>query len=258
MDCLARSRGKVYSLVPCQCTTDLLNKMKQDADWQAVSDSYDPLKLLKLLKLIKKFILKQSDNQCKIDIVIEQLKLLLAYWQDDGVTNASYYDRFKTRVDVAEHIGVSFDIPDLWDWKLQELYSSDYELLSDTVKETKVKEDIKQAFLACLFFITSNDKKHSQLKKTMAKDHAKSNTEAYPSSCHAALTLMNDFKPLLIKGAASVAAQGTAFAQKQKQKVAETPANECNYNKEYFTDKECHNCGKKGILQDVVPTRKAR
>jgi hypothetical protein len=59
-DCLVRSRGKVYSLVLGQCTTVLLNKMKQDADWQAVSDSYDPLKLL---KLIEKYILKQSDNQ---------------------------------------------------------------------------------------------------------------------------------------------------------------------------------------------------
>jgi hypothetical protein len=31
-DCLVRSRGKVYSLVLGQCTTVLLNKMKQDAD----------------------------------------------------------------------------------------------------------------------------------------------------------------------------------------------------------------------------------
>ncbi len=57
-DCLVRSRGKVYSLVLGQCTTVLLGKMKQDADWQAVSDSYDPLKLL---KLIEKLFLKQSD-----------------------------------------------------------------------------------------------------------------------------------------------------------------------------------------------------
>ncbi len=143
------------------------------------------------------------------------------------MTNASYYNQFKTRVDLAEHIGVSFDNPDLWDWKSQELYDTDYELLLDTVKEAKVKEDIKQSFLAYLFFINSNNKKHSQLKKTVAKDHAKGSTEAYPSSCHAALTLMNNFKPLVIKGAALVAAQGTAFAQKQNQRVAGTPATEC-------------------------------
>ncbi len=49
-DRLVRSRGKVYSLVLGQCTTVLLDKMKQDSDWQTVSDSYDPLKLLKLIE----------------------------------------------------------------------------------------------------------------------------------------------------------------------------------------------------------------
>ena len=126
------------------------------------------------------------------------------------MTNTAYYDRFKTRVDVAEHIGVSFDNPVLWDLKSQELY------LADATKESKVKDNAKQAFLAYLFFINSNDKKHSQLKKTVANDHAKGDIEAYPSSCHAALMLMNDFKPLVIKGTAPVAAQGTAFAQKKQ------------------------------------------
>jgi len=87
-DCLVKSQGKVYSLVLGQCTTVLLVKMKQDSDWQVVSDSYDPLTLL---KLIEKIILKQSDNQCKIGIIMEQLKLiLLAYCQDDGVRNVEY------------------------------------------------------------------------------------------------------------------------------------------------------------------------
>ena len=88
-DRLVRSRGKVYSLVLGQCTTVLLDKMKQDAAWQGVSDSYNPLQLLQLLE---KIILKQSDNKYKIAIIMEQLKLLLMYRQDDGVTNAAYYN----------------------------------------------------------------------------------------------------------------------------------------------------------------------
>ena len=104
-DRLVRSRGKVYSLVLGQCIMVLLDKMKQDAEWQGDSDSYNPLQLL---QLIEKIILKQSDNQYKIAIIMEQLKLLLAYRQDDGVTNTAYYDRFKmTRVDVAESTLVS-------------------------------------------------------------------------------------------------------------------------------------------------------
>jgi hypothetical protein len=73
---------------------------------------------------------------------------------------------------VAEHIGVSFDNPVLWEWKSQELFSVSYDLLSDAIKEAKVKEYVKQAFLAYLFFSNSNNK-HSQLKKTVANDHAK-------------------------------------------------------------------------------------
>jgi hypothetical protein len=46
------------------------------------------------------------------------------------------------------------------------------------VKQAKVKEDVKQAILAYLFFVNSNGKKHSQLKKTKANNHAKGNVEA--------------------------------------------------------------------------------
>ncbi len=99
------------------------------------------------------------------------------------MTNAAYYDWFKTRVDVAEHIGVSFDNPVLWDWKSQELYAVGYDMLADPVREAKVKEDVKQAFLAYLFFINSNDKKHSQLKKTVANDHAKGEGISQQLSC---------------------------------------------------------------------------
>ena len=82
----------------------------------------------------------------------------------------------------------------------------------------------------------------------MANDHAKRDIKAYPSSCHAALTLMNDFKQLVIEGTALVAAQHTAFVQKKKGTGAVLPdaGTKCNYNMEYFADKECHNCGKKG------------
>ena len=138
---------------------------------------------------------------------------------------------------MAEHIGVFFD--NLVDWKSQELYGVSYDSLSDPVREAKVREDVKQAFLAYLFFINSNsnkNKKHSQLKKTVANDHAKGYREAFPSSCHAALTLINDFKQLIIKGPAPVAAQGTAVAKKQKGAGTLATGTECTYNKELVTE----------------------
>ena len=52
-----------------------------------------------------------------------------------GPMNAVYYIRFKTRVDVAEPIGVSFNNLVLWEWKSQELYSVSNDLLSDSNKK---------------------------------------------------------------------------------------------------------------------------
>ncbi len=59
---LKKSRGKIYSLLLGQCTQVLVDKMKQDADWVKISGLFDPTLLF---KLIKKFVLKQSDNQYK-------------------------------------------------------------------------------------------------------------------------------------------------------------------------------------------------
>jgi hypothetical protein len=81
---------------------------------------------------------------------------------------------------------------------------------------------------------------------------------AFPSSCHAALTLMNDFKPSIIEGLALVTAQGTAFAQKQKGAGTLATGTECTFNKEYFADKECHTCGKKGHPARCCPQKKGK
>jgi hypothetical protein len=94
---LKKSRGKVYSLLLGKCQV-LVDKIEKDADWVTISESFDPSILF---KLIKKFALKQSDNQYKMVVLVaEQLSILL-FCQDDQVGNAVYYDCFTTRVEVA-------------------------------------------------------------------------------------------------------------------------------------------------------------
>jgi hypothetical protein len=70
---LKKSRSKIYSLLLGQYTQVLKDKMKQDVDWVTISDSFDPNALF---KLIKKFVLKQSDNQYRTAVLIaEQLSI---------------------------------------------------------------------------------------------------------------------------------------------------------------------------------------
>jgi hypothetical protein len=111
-DGLKKIRGKIYSLLLWQCTQVLINKMKQDVDWGTISDSFDPIVLF---KLIEKFVLKQSDNQYKTVVLIAKQLSILQFHQDDQVTNATYYDCFTTRVEVARQARVCYYTPVLLD-----------------------------------------------------------------------------------------------------------------------------------------------
>jgi hypothetical protein len=95
---LKKSTGKVYSLLIGQCTQVLINKMKQETEWVAISEAFDPILLF---KLIEKFVLKQSNNQYATAVLIAEHLLILTFWQDDHLSNTAYYDHFTTRVEVA-------------------------------------------------------------------------------------------------------------------------------------------------------------
>ncbi len=203
---LKKSRGKIYSLLLGQCTQVLVDKMRQDAEWVKISGLFDPTLLF---KLIKKFVLKQSDNQYKTAVLIAEQLSILSFCQDDQIGNAIYYDWFTTRVEVAHQAGVCYHSPDLLEDKAAELKMAAYDMLSPAEKKMVV-DVVKQEYLAYLFINNSNAKMHSQLKKDIANDYSKGNTDAYPKDIHKALTLMNEYKPLKLD-AQVVPAQGTAF-----------------------------------------------
>jgi hypothetical protein len=154
--------------------------MKQDTDWVNISDSFDPHLLF---KLIEKFVLKQSNNQNKTAVLVAEQLSILQFRQDDQLGNAAYYDCFTTTVEVACQAGVCYYSLDLLEDKDTQLKLGSYDNLSDADKK-KVINSIEQEYLAYLFLNNSNAKMHSQLKKDVANDYSKGNTDAYPNDIH--------------------------------------------------------------------------
>jgi hypothetical protein len=114
--------------------------MKQDADWMKISGLFNPTLLF---ELIKKFVLKQSNNQYKTAVLIaEQLSILL-FCQDDQIGNATYYDWFTTRVEVACQAGVCYHSPDLLEDKAAKLKMAAYDTLLPAKKKTVI-DAVKQ------------------------------------------------------------------------------------------------------------------
>ncbi len=166
---LKKSRGKIYSLLLGQCTQVLIDKMKQDVDWVTISDLFDPIALF---KLIEKFVLKQSNNQYRMAVLIAEQLLILEFRQDDQVTNATYYDCFTTRMEVTKQAGVCYYNPDLLDMKAMELGKVlPFTRLLD-IEQKAIIELVKQEYLAYLFLNNSNQKMHTQLKKDMANNYS--------------------------------------------------------------------------------------
>ena len=86
-----------------QCTQCLQDKMKQDADWMTTSASNDPLTLG---RLIEKTILVQMEDQCPFATVCDQEMALCSFHQEQ-LPNAQWHERFNTKVDVGEAIGLT-------------------------------------------------------------------------------------------------------------------------------------------------------
>ena len=66
---LKKGRGMVYSLLLGQCTEVLVDKMKQDNNWVAISTLCDPNLLFKLIRWSA---LKQLDNHNKTGVLIAE------------------------------------------------------------------------------------------------------------------------------------------------------------------------------------------
>ena len=86
-----------------KCTQLLKDKMKQDTEWNVVSTSYEPRTLY---RLVEKTVLGQTEDQYPFATVYNQELGFYAFRQDT-VSNPQWYERFNTKVDVGEAIGVT-------------------------------------------------------------------------------------------------------------------------------------------------------
>ena len=99
---LEKKRGQAFSMIRGQCMRVILDKMKHDPDWDNKNESYDPLNLL---KLIGKKILAQNEDPYFYTTVYNQ-EFALYWFNQHNLANEQYYERFNTKVDAGEAIGI--------------------------------------------------------------------------------------------------------------------------------------------------------
>jgi hypothetical protein len=218
--------------------------MKQDKNWATVSVSYKPLELY---KLIKRVILKQTEDQYPVAALGEQLSNVANAKQGNS-TNNKWYDWFNTKVEVTESVCVSFDFEKIWEYCALEAHKAAYTSLKPDEQEA-VRVSAWERFLSYALMETSNSK-HDKIKNDLLDDYTKG-SDNYPQTRSQALMLMDHYSKT---PTAITTLEGTVFAQsgkkkkkggnmEKKPKAAKDPK---DFDKEWWKDKECYRCGKKG------------
>jgi hypothetical protein len=119
-------------------------------------------------------------------------------------------------------------------------------------EQTATRQSAEERYLAYLFLVNSGAQ-HDLLRKELQNDFTKG-SDKYPENCPQALLFLDRYSK---SSPADGGSHGTAFAQKGgkpkkggDKSLSDKPAKDKkDFDKEYFKDKPCFKCGKKGHPQ---------
>jgi hypothetical protein len=149
---LIKHRGHAFSLIQGQCTQLLQYRMKQYMDWAVVSTSYEPLTLY---HLIERTILAQTEDQYPFATMYDQ-ELSFYSFKQEILSNPQWYERFNTKVDVSEAIGLTRQHKVILNYVAQASYTKSFVGLG--VTEQKLVRDGRGTVCLVCFPATKRNK----------------------------------------------------------------------------------------------------
>ncbi len=231
---LEKHRGKVYLLILGQCTQLLQDKMKQEKAWAQVSVSYKPLDLY---KLIESAVFKQTEDQYPVAALWEQYGAVYNAKQGN-LTSTEWYERFNTKVEVAESVGCVFANDKTLTYCLELEYKLPYSQLTNANKIV-VTNLARDRFIAYGMLKMSSNA-HGKIKSDLSDDFTKG-SDNYATTPQQSLLLLDKYskKPVVVNHS-----EGTAFAQggtkkKMKKNKNDTDPKNVECDKEFYKDKDC-------------------
>jgi hypothetical protein len=254
------NQQKAFAVILGQCTTRLKDKMHDDPKWDQVNKDRKPLELY---ALIERVVMKQTGDEYPPHNLLENIMAVFTMKQQNNQSNSQWYEKFCTRVDVAESVGVRFDAFEcLWEYCCKDRNWSDYPTLTASKQET-IRNDSKERLLGYLLITnSSNTTIHETIKSNLLEAFIAKRDE-YPTSRSDAIALLNKYDERSLHQPTAVG-EGTAFAQKGNKKgtgkktSSSTPKKEEaeeESKKNYFENKECFVCGEKGHGAKKCPKR---
>jgi hypothetical protein len=236
---LTKHRGQAFSLILGQCTQLLQDRMKQDTDWNMTSMSYNPLELY---RLIKKMTLAQTEDQYPFATVYDQ-ELNFYSFRQETMSNPQWNKKFNTKVDVGSAIRFTRQHKVLLEYVTQENHTLTFAALSAEQKQA-VREDAEERYISYAF-LRQSGAQHGNLKVDLRNDFT-TGSNRYPKTRQQMLHLLNKYSKTVVVPK-TTSSEGSSFAQKGGRGARGGRGRPTiTFDKEYWKDKTCFNCGEKG------------
>jgi hypothetical protein len=221
--------------------------MKQDTYWNTVSTLYDPLTLY---QLIERTVLAHTEDQYLFATVYDQ-ELTFYSFKQKSLSNPNLHERFNTKVDVGEAIGVTRQHKVLLEYVAQELHTQDFADLGD-VEHHVVRDDTKERYVS-YNLLQQSGTQNGNLKVNLQNDFT-TRYNCYPKNCQHTLHLLDKYSKTVVDPATQ--SEGNSFAQRSGREVDSGKISDYStYNKKYWKNKECYKCHKRGHTATHFPTK---
>ncbi len=165
-----------------------------------------------------------------------------------NLTSTEWYKRFNTKVEVAESVGCVLANNKKLTYCSELEYKLLYSQLTDANKIV-VTNLARDRFIAYGMLKMSSNA-HNKIKSDLSDDFTKGSNN-YPTTPQQTLLLLDKYskKPVVVTHSeGTVFAQGGTKKKKPKNKNDTDPKN-VKYNKEFYKDKDCFQCEKRGITR---------
>jgi len=245
---LANNHGKVYMLFMGQCTQRLQDKLRPDNSWATVDTT--PKNPIDLLNLIERVVLKQSKTDQYPWATLHDTDMAIKNMRQGHLSDHQWVERMRTRWEIAKSVGVERFCTVWADYCANIKYRDQYKNLT-TAQQALICDEAEERYIAYLIVLNSGSQ-HEHLCMSLQEDFAKK-VDNYPKTIQEAETYLDKFPKKTLPAAAL---EGTAFTQKGGKgggngKGTDEKSDKPLYNKKFFADKECFNCGKLGHPADA-------
>jgi hypothetical protein len=248
---LTKHRWQAFSLILGQCTQLLQDRMKQDTDWNMTSMSYNPLELY---RLIEKTTLAQTEDQYPFATIMYDQELNFYSFRQETMSNPQWYEKFNTKVDVGSAIGVIRQHKVLLEYVAQENHTLTFAALSAKQKQA-VREDAEERYILYAF-LRQSGAQHGNLKVDLRNDFT-TGSNRYPKTRQQTLHLLDKYSKTVVVPK-TTSSEGSSFAQKGGRGGRGGRGRATiTFDKEYWKDKTCFNCGEKGHHHQAARKRQS-